>query len=483
MRNNNQGGFAQISANTIHNHQHTNNNNNNGVGGNVMMMMNQNGNNNGMTMMSNSQINNNQQYIQQQQQQQYMMNQQQQQQRQHHQQHSSKSQMMTMMNNNQGGTILQDDAACGTTTTHINNNNNSAQINTTATNKSTSSSTCANNNNNNDEYISSALPPIINHRHGGGGGSSGGPLCITNMSRYVMKEKLGQGTYGVVFRCEDSHTGQSVAMKKISEQRPEEGVPSIAIREIALLREVQHPNVVALLNVLPRDRELMLIFEYVDQDLKKLLDSRITPFHGQKLKWIMYQLLQGMAACHAKRIVHRDLKPQNILVSKNEGVVKIADFGLARAFHVTLHSYTREVVTLWYRAPEILLGERHYRPAVDIWSLGCIMAELATKRALFPGDCEIHQLFLIFKTFGTPSEASWPGVTKLAQYNEGYPQWRPADLRNYVPGIDAHGLNLLKGMLQVDPLERISAPAALQHPWFDEIRDAYSQQFADYRNW
>jgi serine/threonine protein kinase len=308
-------------------------------------------------------------------------------------------------------------------------------------------------------------------------------LCTTNASRFAPKEKLGQGTYGVVFRCDDLQTGQSVAMKKIVEQRSEEGVPAIAIREISLLREVQHPNVVALHHVIPREKELLLIFEYVDQDLKKLLDSRLTPFHGQKLKWIMYQLLQGMAVCHAKRIVHRDLKPQNILVSKNEGVVKIADFGLARAFHVSLHSYTKEVVTLWYRAPEILLGEKHYRPSIDIWSLGCIMAELATKKALFPGDCEIHQLFLIFKAFGTPNDLNWPGVSQLSSFNTEYPKWTPMDLRLFVPGLDSHGLNLLKGLLQVDPLERISAAAALQHPWFDEIRDAYSQQFAEYKNW
>ena len=307
-------------------------------------------------------------------------------------------------------------------------------------------------------------------------------LCTTSFDdRFLAQEKLGQGTYGVVFRCLDRKTGLSVAMKKITEQRPEEGVPSIAIREISLLREVQHPNVVTLLNVVPRDRELVLIFEYVDQDLKKLIDSRLTPFHGQKLKWIMYQLLQGLNACHSRRIVHRDLKPQNILVSKNEGVVKIADFGLARAFHVTMHSYTKEVVTLWYRAPEILLGERHYRPAVDMWALGCIMAELATKRALFPGDCEIHQLFLIFKVFGTPSESSWPGVTSLSQFNANYPQWRPADLRNFVPALDAGGLEVLRGMLQVDPLERISAASAILHPWFDDIRDPYAQQFSDHR--
>jgi serine/threonine protein kinase len=290
--------------------------------------------------------------------------------------------------------------------------------------------------------------------------------------RYERREKLGEGTYGVVFRCEDRVGGRCCALKHIRlDTHGEDGVPPTAVREIALLREVVHPNVVALLDVINTERELTLVFEYMTFDLRRLMDTRSTAFDGRRLKRLVYQLLRGLHACHARRIVHRDLKPQNILVSNDEEHLKIADFGLSRAFHVAFHTYTREVVTLWYRAPEIMLGERHYRPAVDIWSAGCIMAELATKRPLFAGDCEIQQLLLIFKILGTPSEATWPGVTELPLYTAKYPKWRPADLSATVPSLDVDGVDLLKGMLTYDPLARLSAYAALQHAWFDDVRE------------
>lgn len=288
--------------------------------------------------------------------------------------------------------------------------------------------------------------------------------------RFSRLEKIGEGTYGVVHKCEDNTTGQLVALKRIRLENDDDGVPSTAIREVSILRELQHPNVVRLLDCVCQDRKLLLVFEHLEQDLKRLMDRRATPMIGRKLKCVMYQLLDGINACHSQRIVHRDLKPHNILVSRDESVVKLADFGLARAFQMSLQTYTHEVVTLWYRPPEVLLGGKHYFPSLDIWSLGCIMAEMATNKPLFPGDSEIHELFLIFQTFGTPTENIWPGVSDYVDFKSAFPQWKKKNLGDVVPTIDPMGIQLLQSMLTYDPKERVTARAALQHPWFDEVR-------------
>jgi serine/threonine protein kinase len=293
---------------------------------------------------------------------------------------------------------------------------------------------------------------------------------VATRERFTKQEKIGEGTYGTVFKCEDNTTGQLVALKRIRLEPEDEGVPSTAVREISLLRELRHPNIVKLLDVVHQDKKLFLVFEYVDQDLKKMMDRRSLPLSGRKLKCLTYQLLDALHACHSQRIVHRDLKPQNLLVSRDESIMKVADFGLSRSFQVMLRTYTHEVVTLWYRAPEILLGEQHYRPAVDIWSVGCIMAEMATRMPLFPGECEIHQLFLIFRLLGTPSEDTWPGVSMLQDYKVSFPQWKAPDWRASMTCIDDVGIDLLKGLLRYNPIDRLTAAQALAHPWFDEVR-------------
>lgn len=289
--------------------------------------------------------------------------------------------------------------------------------------------------------------------------------------RYTAVQKVGEGTYGVVFKCMDNVTGRFVAQKRIRLEPDDEGVPSTAIREISLLREVRHRNIVQLLDVACQDRKLVLVFEFLDQDLKAMMERRSSGLVGTPLKTMMYQLIDGIYACHSRRIIHRDMKPQNILVSRDGQCVKIADFGLSRAIRIPTTTYTHEVVTLWYRAPEVLLGCKHYLPAIDVWSLGCIFAELATLRPLFPGDSEIHQLFTIFRILGTPNPDTWDGVADLPDFKVAFPQWRPQDLAKVVPGLDGLGIDLLGKMLKYHPQDRIHAYAALQHPWFDDIRE------------
>ncbi|KAL5032465.1 Cyclin-dependent kinase catalytic subunit, variant 2 [Batrachochytrium dendrobatidis] len=186
------------------------------------------------------------------------------------------------------------------------------------------------------------------------------------------------------------------------------------------------------------------------------------------VKSYLYQLVNGLLFCHAHRILHRDLKPQNLLIDQH-GMLKLADFGLARAFGIPLRTYTHEVVTLWYRSPEILLGSKHYSTAVDIWSVGCIFAEMVIKHPLFPGDSEIDEIFRIFRALGTPTETTWPGFSSLPDYKPNFPTWSPQSMTELVPNLDMDGLDLLQRMLAYDPAARISAKRAMNHPYFKDV--------------
>ncbi|KAK2718713.1 hypothetical protein QYM36_005894 [Artemia franciscana] len=247
-----------------------------------------------------------------------------------------------------------------------------------------------------------------------------------------------------------------------------EGVPSTAIREIAVLRELKHVNVVRLLDVVHADQRIYMVFEYLTQDLKKLLDSNPKGLPVPLVKSYTWQILNGLSYCHRHRVLHRDLKPQNILID-TEGGVKLADFGLARVFAFPFRTYTHEVITLWYKGPEILLGAKIYTMAVDLWSVGCIFAEMLRSRALFPGDSEIDQLFRVFRTLGTPDESNWEQITELPDYKPTFPKWPPSNLRESIPALDTDGLDLLLKLLTYDPARRISAKRALTHRYFDDV--------------
>ncbi|KAE8298708.1 Cyclin-dependent kinase 2 [Larimichthys crocea] len=268
------------------------------------------------------------------------------------------------------------------------------------------------------------------------------------MDTFQKVEKIGEGTYGVVYKAKNKVTGETVALKKIRLETETEGVPSTAIREISLLKELSHPNIVKLRDVIHTENKLYLVFEFLHQDLKKFMDSSsVTGIPLPLVKSYLFQLLQGLAFCHSHRVLHRDLKPQNLLINA-QGEIKLADFGLARAFGVPPHIHTR---------------------AVDIWSLGCIFAEMITRRALFPGDSEIDQLFRIFRTLGTPDETVWPGVTSMPDYKPSFPKWARQDLSKVVPLLDEDGRELLGEMLNYDPNKRLSAKNALVHRFFRDV--------------
>lgn len=290
------------------------------------------------------------------------------------------------------------------------------------------------------------------------------------MERYQKMEKIGEGTYGVVYKAKDRVTGEIIALKKIRLEAEDEGIPSTAIREISLLKELQHPNIVRLYDVVHTERKLTLVFEFLDQDLKKYLDVCDGGLDLPILKSFLYQLLAGVAYCHHHRVLHRDLKPPNLLINR-EGQLKLADFGLARAFGIPVRSYTHEVVTLWYRAPDVLMGSRRYSTPVDIWSIGCIFAEMVNGRPLITGTSETDQLDRIFRMFGTPTEAEYPGIVNLPEYTSefpGYPEPR-GGIGTLVPSLDAAGLDLFSRMMRYDPGKRITARDALTHIFFVDL--------------
>ncbi|XP_060871784.1 cyclin-dependent kinase 2-like isoform X1 [Metopolophium dirhodum] len=292
---------------------------------------------------------------------------------------------------------------------------------------------------------------------------------------YDKLEQIGEGTYGVVYKALDKQTGKFVALKKVRMESSAEGVPSTAMREISLLKEINHENVVKLYDVIMSDKKLFLVFEFMDYDLKKVLELRRKEFGfglpEPQIKSYLYQILNALAYCHIHRIIHRDLKPQNLLVNTAGGIIKLADFGLARAFSFPLRNYTHEVITLWYRAPEILLGAKVYTMAVDLWSLGCIFTEMMTLRPLFPGDSEIDQLFRIFRTLGTPTDVTWPGVDQLPDFKPLFPLWEARLIEDFLPELsDKNQQNVFYAMCTYNPANRMSAEKILEMDYFHSLR-------------
>ena len=285
------------------------------------------------------------------------------------------------------------------------------------------------------------------------------------MSRYDKLEKIGEGTYGTVYKALDNKTLSVVALKRVRLDLDDEGVPSSALREICILKELKHPNIVLIKDVIVTDGKLTMVFEYCDQDLKKYFDSHKGYMDPLIVKSFMHQLLLGLHFCHAKQIFHRDLKPQNLLITK-KGELKLADFGLARSFGIPVKQFSEEVVTLWYRPPDILMGTKIYKTSVDIWSAGCIFAEMAQGgRPLFPGNDVQEQLKRIYKVLGTSTEVDWPDIRKCPDYLE-FPIYPAANLKAHVINLDDSGINLLKKHLTCNPSCRISADDALKHVFF-----------------
>ncbi|XP_051957047.1 cyclin-dependent kinase 18-like isoform X2 [Xyrauchen texanus] len=283
------------------------------------------------------------------------------------------------------------------------------------------------------------------------------------LSRVSRRASLG--TYATVFKGRSKLTENLVALKEIRLEH-EEGAPCTAIREVSLLKNLKHANIVTLHDIIHTDRCLTLVFEYLDSDLKQYLDNCGNLMSMHNVKIFMFQLLRGLSYCHKRKILHRDLKPQNLLIN-DKGELKLADFGLARAKSVPTKTYSNEVVTLWYRPPDVLLGSTEYSTPIDMWGVGCILYEMATGRPMFPGSTVKEELHLVFRLMGTPTEETWPGITANEEFKSYlFPQYRAQTLINHVPRLDTEGIDLLTALLLFDTRQRISAELSLRHSYF-----------------
>ncbi|CAB1322694.1 unnamed protein product, partial [Coregonus sp. 'balchen'] len=244
------------------------------------------------------------------------------------------------------------------------------------------------------------------------------------------------GTYATVFKGRSKLTDNLVALKEIRLEH-EEGAPCTAIREVSLLKDLKHANIVTLHDIIHTDKSLTLVFEYLDKDLKQYMDDCGNILSMQNVKIFLFQILRGLAYCHKRKVLHRDLKPQNLLINER-GELKLADFGLARAKSVPTKTYSNEVVTLWYRPPDVLLGSSEYSTQIDMWGVGCIFYEMAAGRPLFPGSTVEDELHLIFRLLGTPSEDSWPGISSMEEFKSyKFPKYKTQPLINHAPRMSA----------------------------------------------
>jgi len=285
---------------------------------------------------------------------------------------------------------------------------------------------------------------------------------------YTKLDKLGEGTYATVFKGKSRLTDALVALKEIRLEH-EEGAPCTAIREVSLLKDLKHANIVTLHDIVHTDKSLTLVFEYLERDLKQYMDDCGAILSMNNVKLFLFQMLRGLAYCHARRVLHRDLKPQNLLINER-GELKLADFGLARAKSVPTKTYSNEVVTLWYRPPDVLLGSTEYSTPIDMWGVGCIFYEMASGRPLFPGSTVEDELHLIFKVLGTPTEDNWPGINRseeLAGYK--FPHYAAESLVARAPRLDPDGIGLLASFLSFEARKRISAREAMRNPYFDSL--------------
>ncbi|KAG8581860.1 hypothetical protein GDO81_007830 [Engystomops pustulosus] len=284
------------------------------------------------------------------------------------------------------------------------------------------------------------------------------------MNRYTTIKQLGDGTYGSVLLARSTESGELVAIKKMK-RKFYSWEECMNLRELKSLRKLNHANVIKLKEVIRENDHLYFVFEYMKENLYQLMKDRNKLFPESTIRNIMYQILQGLAFIHKYGFFHRDLKPENLLCMGPE-LVKIADFGLARETR-SRPPYTDYVSTRWYRAPEVLLRSTSYNSPIDIWAVGCIMAEIYTLRPLFPGASEIDTIFKICQVLGTPKKNDWPEGYQLASaMNFRWPQCVPNNLKTLIPNASSDGIQIMRDMLQWDPKKRPTASKALRHPYF-----------------
>uniref|UniRef100_A0A8C0G0N2 cyclin-dependent kinase n=3 Tax=Chelonoidis abingdonii TaxID=106734 RepID=A0A8C0G0N2_CHEAB len=292
-----------------------------------------------------------------------------------------------------------------------------------------------------------------------------------SVEEFQCLNRIEEGTYGVVYRAKDKKTDEIVALKRLKMEKEKEGFPITSLREINTILKAQHPNIVTVREIVVGSNmdKIYIVMNYVEHDLKSLMETMKQPFLPGEVKTLMIQLLRGVKHLHDNWILHRDLKTSNLLLS-HKGILKVGDFGLAREYGSPLKPYTPVVVTLWYRAPELLLGAKEYSTAIDMWSVGCIFGELLTQKPLFPGKSDIDQINKIFKDLGTPSEKIWPGYNELPAVKKmTFTEYPYNNLRKRFGALLSDpGFDLMNKFLTYYPGRRITAEDGLKHEYFRE---------------
>lgn len=304
------------------------------------------------------------------------------------------------------------------------------------------------------------------------------------MTVFKKEKQIGQGTFGSVFLGTDKVNGSTVALKRINTEQEENGFPITAIREVKILKALNHPNIVKLKEIVTSKdsgkvpKNVFMVFEYLEYDLTGILETREIRLTQDHIKSWTYQLLNGVHYMHKNKILHRDLKASNLLVNKN-GELKIADWGLARSWNKDMKTLTKKVITLWYRPPELLLGNGQYSTKIDMWSVGCIIAEMFRRTGFLKGRNEAEQLDLIFQNAGHPTPSDWPDLESTCPYwknfkpkpGEEIPRQLKTKLKAHLPNpgwMTPKAMELIDTLLIMNPRNRMDANNALDADYFFE---------------
>ncbi|KAH8339686.1 hypothetical protein KR074_008589 [Drosophila pseudoananassae] len=293
------------------------------------------------------------------------------------------------------------------------------------------------------------------------------PNASDKKDRYAKLSFLGEGQFAIVYKARDTVTSQIVAVKKIkkgSREEARDGINRTALREIKILQELQHENIIGLVDVFGQLSNVSLVFDFMDTDLEVIIKDTKIILTPANIKAYAIMTLRGLEYLHLNWILHRDLKPNNLLVN-SDGILKIGDFGLAKSFGSPNRIYTHHVVTRWYRSPELLFGARQYGTGVDMWAVGCILAELMLRVPFMPGDSDLDQLTRIFATLGTPSENEWPYISKLHDYLQ-FRNFPGTPLENIFTAADNDLIHLMRCLFAMNPLRRVSCQEALSMRYF-----------------
>jgi len=304
-----------------------------------------------------------------------------------------------------------------------------------------------------------------------------GTCSFTVHKRYQFKKVVGKGAYGVVVSCVDTQTGKNVAIKKVNKAFDDLTDSKRILREIMLLKHLKHENIVNLLDIVHPEtsiddfQDVYMVLDLMESDLHRIIRSRQT-LSDDHVQFFLSQILKGLKYTHSAGVLHRDLKPSNLLVNSSCDL-KICDFGLARGMNEDEVVLTEYVVTRWYRAPEVMLSSKSYDYGVDVWSTGCILAELLVREPIFQGDDYIHQLHLINDTLGSPTEEDLAFISseKAKRFIRNLPKKAGIPFEQRMPTANPMALDLLKKMLAFNPAKRISVDDALNHPYLRDIME------------